>query len=159
MCTASPAGPGGTIAAQPPSPASDLALPLPLALAPWGGRSDRLQADFRPIEKNLLGHIPARHPSLHRRGGPGPETPLTAASLGSASRDGQGPGTASICGEGRAQVFGGGSRSAESREKNAKGVPSGQKCPAPAGQQGDKGGSLGPCFLDSFHCLSAARTV
>lgn len=44
LCVAFPVRPGGTTEAQSSSPDSDLALPL--APAPWGDRSDRLQADL-----------------------------------------------------------------------------------------------------------------
>lgn len=47
----------------------------------------------------------------------------------------------------------------ESREKNAQGVPCGQKHRASKRQQGDERGSLGPCVLDSLCCLLAARAV
>lgn len=55
------------------SPVSDLALPL--NPAPWGGRSDRLQADLEADRENLLGHIPVEHPSLHPRGVPTQKLP------------------------------------------------------------------------------------
>lgn len=76
LCIAFRAGPGGTTEAESLSPASDLALPL--TPAPWGAGQTSSRLIWRLIEKNLLGHIPGGHPSLHPRGGvPTRETPWT----------------------------------------------------------------------------------
>lgn len=102
-----------------------------------------------------MGHIPAGHPSLHTPEGVlTPKLPINLSEP--ASLGGKGRGTVWICEEEREQVFESGSRSAESREKNAKGVPCGQKHHGPKRRQGDGRGYLGSCVLDSFWCLLAA---